>query len=136
MKVFKNLFGKGDKIHVDEIAVTPDLLLGSAVIVESGSNEYGEYIRFGNGWQVCISIEYIVDINQVKGSIYCSNYPSISFPKTFIDTDYLSDAKIVNTIEAWGSANSVWTSGCQARGYSHQLRTGDRMKVIAIGKYK
>lgn len=55
MKVHKNFLGTGgqDKIHVDEIAVAPGLLLGGAVIVESGSNSNGEYVRFGDGLQVC-----------------------------------------------------------------------------------
>lgn len=38
---------------MDEIAVAPGLLLGGAVIVESGSNTDGEWIRFGNGLQAC-----------------------------------------------------------------------------------
>lgn len=53
MKIWKNLFGRGDKIHADEIAVAPGLLLGGAVIVESGSNANGEYRRWGDGTQIC-----------------------------------------------------------------------------------
>lgn len=52
-KIFKNLFGNGSKIHASEIAVAPGLLLPEAVIVESGNNENGEYVRWGNGLQMC-----------------------------------------------------------------------------------
>ncbi len=69
MKVFKNLFGKGDKIHVNEIAYK-DLqdivrLLGWGVIVESGSNSNGSYIKFGEGTMICyrsdLTLNYHVD---------------------------------------------------------------------------
>lgn len=61
MRVLKNLFGDGSKIHADEIVVGTSLLsrlLGTSVIVESGSNENGTYVKFGNG--VCIAQHRIV----------------------------------------------------------------------------
>lgn len=53
MKVHRNLCGNNGKIHANEIAVKPEMLLGSAIIVGSGSDNNGNWIRWGNGWQEC-----------------------------------------------------------------------------------
>lgn len=91
MKVFKNLFGNGSKIHVDEIALkhgsTPKLL-SDAVIVDSGSNADGSYIRFGDGTQKCWGTKDFsnVAITSAAGAIYY-NFGGIdmgSYPKAFI----------------------------------------------------
>lgn len=81
MKVHKNFLGTSgqDKIHVDEIAVAPDFLLGGAVIVESGSN----YVRWGNGLQICWG-EYGTPV-PAKTTV---TYDWI-FPKTFISAPIL-----------------------------------------------
>lgn len=85
MKVHKNFLGTGgqDKIHVDEIAVAPGLLLGGAVIVESGSNADGEYVRFGDGLQICWR-RYGTSV-PAKTTV---TYDWI-FPKTFISAPIL-----------------------------------------------
>jgi len=55
LKIWKDLFQTGfkEKIHVDEIAVAPGLLLGGAVIVDAGSNDNGSWAKWSNGLQVC-----------------------------------------------------------------------------------
>lgn len=86
MKVFKNLFGRGDKIHVDEIAVAPGLLLGGAVIVESGSNADGHYVRWGDGTQVCFAFMPELQgttIGTAIGSLYRSGDITWTYPKPF-----------------------------------------------------
>lgn len=53
MRVLKNLLGDGSKIHVGEIQVSDLLNLMDSVIIEEGSNDDGNYIRFGNGLILC-----------------------------------------------------------------------------------
>jgi hypothetical protein len=53
MRVLKNLLGDNSKIHADEIAVKPDILLGETVIEEVGSNSNGYWIKWGNGFAIC-----------------------------------------------------------------------------------
>lgn len=78
MRIWKNLFGKGDKIDVNEIAISPSLLLGQGVISEIGSNPYGRYIRYGDGTQICTgSVE--VDISE-----WSFNAGRSTLPKEFI----------------------------------------------------
>lgn len=79
MKVFKNLFGKNDhKIHVDEIAVAPGLLLGGAVIVESGITNDGDgyYVRYGDGTQI-VGRRVVHDFSH-------QSFQHHSFPKSFL----------------------------------------------------
>lgn len=82
-RVHKDLFGTGgqDKIHVDEIAVAPGLLLGGAVIVESGSNANGEYVRFGDGTQICWNVDLAL-------TYAATHYLQVywTFPKAFINS--------------------------------------------------
>ena len=104
MKIWKNLFGRGDKIHADEIAVAPGLLLGGAVIVESGSNENGEYVRFGDGTQVCWHRVPVTELCEVSaGALYRTNSMTWTFPKPFVN----------NTARAFFEANSLnrWAHG-------------------------
>lgn len=89
MKVFKNLFGRGDKIHVDEIALkhgsTPKLL-SDAVIVDSGSNANGSYVRFGNGIQICWVALYHADLG-LGMNVRLWTYPKVfSAPPTVLAT--------------------------------------------------
>lgn len=100
MKVFKNLFGRGDKIHVDEIAVAPGLLLGEAVIVESGTNVYGSWLRWGNGLQVCTAT--VTPDRNVKNT-----EQSFYFPQPFVEVLFARDS------HAWG-ANAGYQKVCSS----------------------
>lgn len=100
MRVHKNFLETSgqDKIHVDEIAVAPGLLLGGAVIVESGSNANGEYVRWGNGLQVCWGKKSFTlpptthssstGLYLVHGSY--SDALTITYPKSFKEVTYFS----------------------------------------------
>jgi hypothetical protein len=71
MKIWKNLFGKGDKIGATEIAVAPGLMLDGAVIVESGENTNGQYVKFGDGTMICTKImSGTADISEPWGQGY------------------------------------------------------------------
>ena len=65
MRVFKNLFGKGDKIHVDEIVSKVSgvaKLLSFCIIKEHRLDADGSFIRFGNGftiaWKLNVPLKY------------------------------------------------------------------------------
>lgn len=77
MKILKNLFGDNTKIHADEIIVGTSLLnrlLGASVIVESGTNANGSYVKYGDGTMICYARK-IYDGN-VLGT-------SFNFPASF-----------------------------------------------------
>lgn len=91
MKVFKNLFGNGSKIHVDEIALkhgnTPKLL-SDAVIVDGGSNTNGEWVKFGTGLQICWGIKYGVNPEPSHSNWHnASGYVTWTYPKKFANAN-------------------------------------------------
>ena len=62
----------------------------NAIIVESGSNENGKYIKFGDGTLICYgraSMSFSMNIE--FGSVFRSDMQSISLPYSFIDTNYV-----------------------------------------------
>lgn len=86
MKILKNLFGKSDtKIDANEIAVEGNLL-GNAVIVESGSNTNGKYVKFGDGTMICTHymITEPTPINLADGALFKSNDLRWDYPAIFV----------------------------------------------------
>lgn len=153
MRIFKNLFGKGDKIHIDEIAYK-DLqdivrLLGWGVIVESGSNSDGQYMKFGNGWQICF--------HRVKSTMEGQTQEMRfiwSFPKPFMDTNYIGngvldrdDMNITPNIRALGTGRfqRISSNNCRYVIYKVSGTAGDGFNpdsdsayalMWAIGRWK
>ena len=78
--------------------------LNDKIIVESGSNEKGSYVKFGDGTliqkmfvskEIFIRENDYVTVQNIK--FYRSDNPRISFPIPFIDTDY-TESIVVNYI--------------------------------------
>lgn len=151
MKIFKNLFGKNEKIHVDEIAVAPGLLLGGAVIVESGSNANGRYVRFGDGTQICWGKSSILTLSFTPspnwGSVFTTggnSLPSMVFPVPFVgDKPYVKlDFERISGGNFWvmrSSANPSLThsgSGEIVRGTTYSADFTGRATYFAIGRWK
>lgn len=120
MKVWKNLLGKNNKIHVDEIAVTPGLLLGDVSIEEMGSSENGEYVKWGNGWMVCLNrISVMPTWKAGSGAdFYYSSLIEIPFPKQFVAKPFL----IGSTSDEKVSDRSAWLS------YVESVKTFDKIR--------
>lgn len=98
MRVLKNLFGKSDKIHVDEIAVAPNRLLGDSVIVDSGSNSNGSWVKWADGTMVCYGyFESPLIANQASGAIYISNPETRNFPQPFASTPVVT----LSSVSSW-----------------------------------
>ena len=79
MKVLSNLFGNNTKINANAIAIkkadnTADTL-DNCVIVDSGSNSNGSWIKWADGTMICSNtVQYTnVAITTVWGSFYESS---------------------------------------------------------------
>ena len=82
-KIIQN--NKEIKFDIDNI-VYEDLqgiarLLGWGIIVESGENENGSYVKFGDGTMICYG-RVALDENDGSGKVF-------SFPTSFIDSNYV-----------------------------------------------
>lgn len=103
MKIFKNLFGKNDKIDADEIAVSKDRLLGQSVIVDEGNKTDGSdkhgYIKFSNGHMICYGT-VAISINLGVGTR---------------DDPYRSAVSNINFMQSFVSYPNVTMTACYAR---------------------
>lgn len=142
MKVFKNLFGKGNKINASEIAVAPNLLLPNAVIVESGSNANGIYVRYGDGTQICTLRIDTTDqaITDAYGSLYIGSR-IWTFPKPFINASAIVSAPLFKygTSASWGACMTAGRANATMRIYDNVSRSAGIMTYIgfmAIGRWK
>lgn len=147
MRVLKNLFGDNSKIHADEIVVGTSLLsrlLSASVIVESGSNANGSYVKFGDGTMICkikygLTTEVTASGNNQSLTIYKLVRTWI-FPAAFYETPtvvgsaYQADYGLCatsaigdNSDQATVVVQSLWAFNAYA------LASTD---VIAIGRWE
>ena len=149
MKIFKKLFGKNDhKIHVDEIAMKQGnvpILLSEAVIVESGSNENGSYIKFGDGTMECWHYRdeiLVISVSRTEG--ISGYYTDINweYPKMFNIIDValggcvvFNDASArvfsnayINHFNDGGATLRIWSTG--------EFNRLLRLNFFAIGRWK
>ena len=113
-------------------------LLESAQVVDEGSTDDGDYIRYENGWQVCIK-KTTLDLTTTD-----SQYRDM--PQGFVDNDsYITsiDASAalgsINDREVAGSAVSyydgdteMWRCRCNGEGD----KTDASITLLAIGRWK
>lgn len=101
-KLLKDINDDGGrtKIHINEVAgnlngkVEP---LSDLVIVESGSNSNGHYIKFGNGLLICFGNVSISNTSETEDH----KYGTAVFPMAFINNNYAATI----TPNAGGIAN-------------------------------
>jgi len=113
--------------------------LGGAVIVESGSNANGEYVRWGNGTQGCWHLHELKDYttnrlrtNWVYPKGFINNPVVIS---SLTDIDYNSVTPLEHSLLR---IQSIGTSFCIPHLWSTGIVSGDSVKiyVLAIGRWK
>lgn len=144
MKIHKNLFGTNgeDKIHVDEIAIAQDLLLGQGVIVESGSNEYGSYEKFGSGLMICqIDIPaFDLEFGSYGGAFRTDYYDFIT-PQEFVGYATVAGSS-VNPLNYGIVVNygySLASKVARIRAWANEDKTGSSvgtMRLTIIGMWK
>lgn len=146
MKVFKNLFGNGSKIHAGEI-VGKDAA-GQVVgldmgVAEVGQNANGSYVRWNNGLQVCWANlgTLVFDNFESYGDMWRTPLDALEFPypKSFFERpvpgggmgtpyNYGIDIQIAALNDRW-----------RIRARSNKDRSGNNLGTIivsAIGWWK
>lgn len=109
MKILKKLFNTSDtKIHIDEIALQiggAPKLLSEAVIVESGSNANGKYIKYGDGTMICYKLNYY--------NMSINTDMELAFPAQFLGIDYVANvspegnSSIITSINGKGDSSII-----------------------------
>lgn len=147
MKIFKNLFGNNSKISADEIALNDGRLVSKSVIVESGSNTNGNYVKWADGTMACWAHLILPVSNWTKNSenaqgLTITNFvSSYTFPSAFKGIPSVQlDCSIDGSIYMQTCRNFS-TEATKVTLYAEGLATGNvgpniRTQIIAIGKWK
>lgn len=144
MKVLSNLFGNNTKINANSIAVkkvdnSADTL-DNCVIVDSGSNSNGSWIKWADGTMICTKKMYITTaINLTWGSVYESDLFSLgnyaqkftSIPDIYaqsVGTACFIEAIVSPTTTSFGTTYIWRPASTASREYC--------LSLFAIGKWK
>lgn len=145
MKVLKNLFGNNTKINANNIAVkkadnSADTL-DNCVIVDSGSNENGSWVKWANGTMICSKkIKFVATCNNSWGSMYESE--EINFgdmPQVFIDIPDILSGNLGRTgiLEGiQGTTNFKFGTSWILRPTKDTASNNYEIDLFAFGKWK
>ena len=109
----------------------------TGAIIERGSNANGEYVRFADGTQICVSPTLTVDVTTAAGAIYgTSDVQNTTLPAAFVSTaGAVASVCAANTENAWGAARPLSTSTVSWRAWRTSAVTGQQFRLLAIGRW-
>lgn len=117
--------------------------ISSLIVVDSGTNSKGSYIKFGDGTMICSGkVSYTANGNFTQdSSIWFKNIGSYTFPAEFIEAPYINITleTELSTRRMWSSCNGVTKTGINnllAVTYWNASSGGGKMHIYAIGKWK
>ncbi len=148
------LLDSENKVPADRLRIVGAIADGA--IIEQGSNANGEYVRFANGLQICMSTIELTDIDIAeKQEVWCAN--SYIAPAAFVETSYVSIvyARVINSpvsiylaMSFYNGGMQVWNTGRSpidvhpgdavrgtGSGQTYNV-TSAAIRVVAIGKWK
>ena len=113
----------------------------NAIIVESGSNANGSYIKWSDGTMICYGrASMSFPINIEFGSVFRSDIQSISLPYSFIDTNYVVTLQGIAPVHACYAVDddkSVNLFKFYPVGFVSQASVSSRnIEYMCIGKWK
>ncbi len=107
--------------------------LPDGAVIERGSTAHGDYVRFADGTQICWT-ERDVDIATAAGAVFTSDAVTADFPMPFAAPPVGSGA-MANTAEAWVNGRAASATAWQAAAFAPVARSGDRMQLLAVGRW-
>lgn len=147
MQVLSNLFGLNKKINANDIAVKDNnnnaRTLDKSVIIDSGSNENGSWVKWADGTMICTKrVSFVSKFNMAWGAFYETPtlIPIGSFAKTFIDvpiisiTSSIGSTVIPETPYDFGKDGIIGIT--LARPVKSDSEIGGEFDITAIGKWK
>jgi len=106
----------------------------TGAIIERGSNASGEYVRFADGTQICFLSAISVDLTVSSGPLYQSGVITAAFPATFAAVPW-GFGSMTNTVNGWVNPRAISVTELGFSAWSWMSRTGDTVKLGAIGRW-
>ena len=114
--------------------------LSSSGIVDEGSTDDGDYIRYENGWQICLSpnFENVQSTDQDGGLYFSSSEERVNweFPVEFINGDSIFVKGWYDFSRSWVSLVDVSSTSAEVAAVSVRDNVSQKVKLIAIGRWK
>jgi hypothetical protein len=119
--------------------------VGSAPIVESGSNANGAYVKYADGTMLCwgtVTTSIACATALSSGGGYRSNAFTFPFPQTFhaaptvVGTNLSPNDAMAVTVNSYSSGNPLTTGYVQWRTVSSAVSASRSASWIAFGRWK
>lgn len=146
MKVLKNLFGNNTKISAEDIVIKDSnnkaRILDKSVIVDSGSNENGNWVKWADGTMICTKKVGFVGLQFTTawGNAYETSPVNLGdYAQEFVDIPLMFISCATSTAAAEGLANTKTSYGAAI--FYRPIRTDATtysytFYLMAIGKWK
>ena len=113
-------------------------------IIESGSNENGNWIKYSDGTMICTKKHTgTANVNNALGSIFYNGYYAMAgdLPQNFIEAPYYYSTNVESEWEIWGLqtkpvTTSKWATRVDLMSATSQSDKPITITMIAIGKWK
>ncbi|MFP3384267.1 hypothetical protein R0J92_12155, partial [Tritonibacter sp. SIMBA_163] len=112
----------------------------TGAVIERGSNANGEYVRFADGTQICISPDFAsVDVTTATGAIYRNASPlAWAFPATFSGGAGSVTGAVTsmgNSQTHWGSFRVLGFADADITVFAPSASTNRTVRAMAIGRW-
>jgi len=111
----------------------------TGAVIERGSNASGEYVRFADGTQICISPDWSEDVTTAAGALYRNATPTTwTFPASFYSSNGLTGHVGVtgNSETHWGVMRTLsGGTDAQITMFGHSPFTNRTVRAMAIGRW-
>lgn len=128
----------GTYVVIGKIQQDKGLQLENEYIVESGTNENGEYVRYASGIQICWTrmSDFVIDI--AIGNIYRSESQIWTYPAAFDDTYPVAVSGGIAAVNRWlGITGSPLGESVYIRAYGATSSSSSYAAYVkAIGRWK
>jgi len=111
----------------------------TGAVIERGNNANGEYVRFADGTQICISPDWSEDVTTAAGALYRNATPTTwTFPASFYSSNGLTGHVGVtgNSETHWGVMRTLsGGTDAQITMFGHSPFTNRTVRAMAIGRW-
>jgi hypothetical protein len=111
--------------------------LPTGALIERASNANGDYVRWADGTQICVSPTFTADVTTTAGSGFRSATQTWTFPAAFSSTTglNLSAAPQGNATTHWAGSRPLGTTSAEVVMHGWTSATGRTTRVMALGRW-